>query len=382
MKFVAESIWRDGKNGLRSKSRTVDIKVTKEDLKSRNIMTEIINVDLYSEWSYDGSSTGQATGSDSEIILKPVYVCTDPFRKAPNVFVLCTTYNPNGEPTVTNTRHNAEKIFSQNKNLEPWFAIEQEFFLMKSCQKHPTKKSIKPLGWREDAVEQGQYYCSIGAENAFGRTVAERAYHLILEAGLNASGMNAEVAPGQWEIQIGPSGGLMTCDQLWISRYILERVGELNGVQINYDPKPIDGNWNGSGGHVNYSTKPMREEGGYPIIIDAIEKLEKNHLKHMKVYGEGNEKRMSGKHETSSYNNFTWGVANRGASIRIPRNTEKDGKGYLEDRRPSANLDPYLVTSIIFETTTEGLSSVLPESEPESKILDEVLHEVLQEVLE
>ena len=351
MKFVAEYIWLDGKNNLRAKSRTVNISVTQQELQKRDIMKEILDVSLYKDWSYDGSSTWQAVGSDSEIIIKPAAVFSDPFRKAPNVLVLCDTYYPNGEPLPNNHRHAAKKIFEKKPEEKPWYGIEQEFFLMKSCKHCPTKPSVNPLGWSKEALPQGQYYCSVGANNAFGRKICEQAYHLCLESGVNASGMNAEVAPGQWEIQVGPCEGLDAGDHLLICRYILARVGEIHGVQINYHPKPLEGDWNGTGCHVNYSTVSMREEGGYEKILEAIKKLESKHMEHMAIYGLDNNQRMSGKHETSSYETFSYGVANRGASIRIPRETEREGKGYLEDRRPGGNIDPYQVTSKLFETT-------------------------------
>ena len=354
MKFVAEYIWLGGKNELRSKSKTMNIPVTQEEVGKRDIMKEILSVSLYEDWNYDGSSTFQMSGKDSEVIIKPVAVYLDPFRKAPNVFVLCDTYYPDDKPMPSNHRYEANKIFNQKQELVPMYGLEQEFFLMRTSKKmHPTQISTKPLGWKKENTEpQGQYYCSSGSNNAFGRDIAEQAYHLCLEANLTVSGMNAEVAPGQWEIQIGPCVGINAGDQMVVARYILNRVAELHNVQVNLEPKPVKGDWNGSGCHVNFSTKSMRDSGGIKVIMEAIEKLSKVHEEHMKVYGTGNEERMTGEHETAKYDEFTYGVANRGASVRIPRTTEKNGKGYFEDRRPSSNMDPYLVTSKIFETTS------------------------------
>merc|ERR1712003_76136 len=119
-------------------------------------------------------------------------------------------------------------------------------------------------------------------------------------------------------------------------------------------------------GHTNVSTKAMREDGGLEVIKKAIYKLGAKHEEHIAVYGEGNELRLTGKFETASINDFSYGVANRGASIRIGRDTEAEGKGYFEDRRPSSNCDPYLVTGKIMETIMEDVEV------PEIKPLDRV----------
>ena len=160
-----------------------------------------------------------------------------------------------------------------------------------------------------------------------------------------------EVAPGQSELQIRDVG-INAADGLIVLRYILSRTAEEYGYDIDYSAKPVKGDWNGSGCHVNYSTLPMRENGGYQYIISAIERLEKKHKEHLKVYGNDNHQRLTGLHETSSMERFTYGVGNRGASVRIPTETFENKKGYFEDRRPSASMDPYLVTSIIYQTTT------------------------------
>ena len=358
MKIIAEYIWIDGNGGLRSKTRTCDIKQSSRTYFSGNIENvDYLNHNIYKYWNYDGSSTNQADGTDSEVIIKPVRVCKDPFRKNNDyscTLVLCEAYYPDGRPVATNTRAKAKNIFDKYEELKPWYGIEQEFFIMESIS-IPSKISNQPVGIKsiDIAEPQGQYYCSIGSKNTFGRLVAEEAYQKALYAGIQCSGMNAEVAPSQWEIQVGPCLGIDAADQLVLLRYILERVSECHNVQINFDPKPISGDWNGSGCHTNFSTTQMRHDGGYDYILRAIKKLELNHLDHMKVYGKNNKLRMTGKHETASYETFTYGVANRGSSIRIPRDTEKNKKGYFEDRRPASNMDPYLVTSMILQTIAE-----------------------------
>tara|TARA_Y100000389_G_scaffold19137_1_gene16595 strand:+ start:2540 stop:3598 length:1059 start_codon:yes stop_codon:yes gene_type:complete len=350
MKILAEYIWLGDNDEFRSKTRTVDSSISREELVKNNLVHELLDPKKYDEWNYDGSSTCQAEGNDSEVMLRPVAVYMDPFRKAPNVMVLCETYRPDGTPLDNNHRRHALHLFNKNKASEPWYGIEQEFYLMDNGGQYRSGESSKSLGF-EHADKQGQYYCSVGSNNAFGRQVAERAYLASLDAGLNISGMNAEVGPGQWEIQVGPCVGIDAGDQVMMLRYLLQRVGELCGVQVSIHPKPLKGDWNGSGCHTNYSTKEMREKGGMSVIRDAIKKLEKKHKEHMDVYGSDNDQRMTGLHETASYDEFSFGVANRGASIRIPRATEKENKGYFEDRRPSSNMNPYLVTSKLFETT-------------------------------
>jgi glutamine synthetase len=336
MSIIAEYIWLDRNKCVRSKARTFP--GTKDPL-------------LFPKWSYDGSSTGQASGHDSEIMIIPRAIFDCPFREGNHKFVICDTYDNEGNPTESNTRLDASKIFSDPicKEQQPWFGLEQEYFLM-------NLDTGRPLGWPETGVPeaQGKYYCGVGAGKVFGRNIVDRHYKLCLAAGIQISGINAEVAPGQWEFQVGPVMGICAGDHMIAARYILERVAEEAGVDVEYDPKPISGNWNGSGCHANFSTKYMREgtddKTGLDWINEGIERLSHKHEEHMAVYGSGNERRMTGGHETSSYDTFSSSVAGRGSSIRIPRHVNEEKKGYFEDRRPSSNCDPYSVTSKICET--------------------------------
>jgi len=335
-KCQAEYVWIDGSGNLRSKGRTLDsVPQTVGDLP---------------KWNYDGSSTGQAPGEKSEVIIKPQAMYPDPFRQKPNVIVMCDCYDAEGNPLPTNTRYNCAQVMDKATDLVPWFGIEQEYFLMK------TSGDKRPMGFPQGGfpAPQGQYYCAVGVSNVFGRDVAEAHWRACVYAGLKISGINAEVAPGQWEFQIGPATGMEAGDMMYMARYMLGRVCELANCDFSLDPKPVKGDWNGSGCHTNYSTKPMREEGGYQKhIVPALEKLKAKHKEHIDLYGEGNEQRLTGKHETASIDKFTYGVGSRGCSARIGNDVVKEGKGYFEDRRPASNMCPYLVSMMMVSTTAD-----------------------------
>jgi len=328
--IIAEYVWIDASNGVRSKSRTITKKV--ESVK-----------DL-PEWNFDGSSTGQAPGDNSDVYLRPVAYYPDPFRLGDNILVMCETYMSDGKPNAYNFRHDAAVVMEKHAKEEFWFGLEQEYTLLDF--------EGWPYGWPKNGfpAPQGPYYCGVGTGKVFCRDIVEAHYKACLYANINISGTNAEVMPAQWEYQIGPCEGIALGDQLWMSRFILHRVAEEFGAKITFAPKPIPGDWNGAGLHSNVSTKAMREEGGMAAIEKAMEALAGRHKEHMKVYGEGNEARMTGAHETASYDKFTWGVANRGSSVRVNRQCAEEGKGYFEDRRPASNADPYQITGMLVET--------------------------------
>ena len=336
-----EYIWLDGNNQLRSKTRVL-----------MNTPKEVSIKDI-PEWNYDGSSTLQASNHESEVILRPRRMFKSPFQNT-SVLVLCDTHLPNGDPHPTNARYKANTIFNKKRQANPWFGLEQEYFIM-------NPKTKEPLGYSTDLPKDYiDYYCSVGTNKAYGRNIANEHFMCCLTAGVILSGMNAEVAPGQWEYQVGPCEGIEAGDHLWISRYILERVVEKYSAQVSYHPKVVKENCNGSGCHMNFSTLEMREgtptKSGLDFIHEAMTKLEENHDEHMAVYGEDNEERMTGENETSDFEKFSWGVGSRTTSVRIPNETDKLKKGYFEDRRPAANVEPYAATSIMFETTVLGES--------------------------
>jgi len=349
-KILAEYVWVDAKGECRSKTRTLPVARGE-------------SVDKLPRWNFDGSSTDQAPGDDSEVILRPCRIFKDPFRPrddgVSNILVMCDTYTPAGEALPSNTRAFAAAAFDGKEDEEVWFGLEQEFTLFNLDQ-------VTPLGWPKGGVPnrpQGPYYCSAGPENSFGRAVTDAMYRCCLYAGIEISGTNGEVMPGQQEYQVGPCVGIDAGDQLFMSRYILQRVCEEFQVYCTLHPKPIvEGDWNGAGMHTNVSTKTMREAGGIEAIKQAIYKLGAKHDEHIAIYGEGNELRLTGAFETASIESFSYGVANRGASVRIGRDTEAEGCGYFEDRRPSSNADPYLVTGKIMSTIMEDVE--VPEIAP------------------
>jgi len=328
-------VWIDGTGeGLRAKTRTEkDEPKTPEELPI---------------WNFDGSSTYQAEGSNSDIYLYPVALFPDPFRVGKNKLVLCETYKYNKKPTESNRRHTCKQVMDSAKDQKPWFGIEQEYTMF-DTDNHP-------LGWPKQGFPrpQGPFYCGVGADRVYGRDVLEAHYRAMLYANINVSGTNAEVMPAQWEFQVGPCEGIDMGDELWMARFLLHRVAEDFNVVVSLDPKPIKGDWNGAGAHCNFSTKAMRENNGLKAIEEAIEKMSKQHARHIKAYdpkeGKDNERRLTGMHETSSIHDFSAGIANRGCSIRIPRSVAESGKGYLEDRRPASNCDPYSVTEAVVRT--------------------------------
>lgn len=354
MKIKQEYIWLDGSEPQQLRSKT---KIVQSETSLDN------NPEHYSMWSFDGSSTLQAKagkGENTDCLLKPVFVVDDPFRGTPNKLVLCEVLNPDGTPHKTNNRRKllqtVESIGVSNlsKNDSPWFGWEQEYTLTHKPHMPFGEGIGLPLGFGTDPSKgprpQGDYYCGIGADTVIGRDIVEEHMNKCIEVGIDISGINAEVLLGQWEYQIGPVTPLDGSDQLWMSRYILERVAEKHNVNVSLHPKPLKGDWNGTGCHVNFSTKEMRQEGGLDLINETMLKLESNHMEHIEVYGLHNEQRLTGAHETSGINEFSFGYSTRDTSIRIPAQAQVDGCGYFEDRRPASNCDPYLVSDRMLMT--------------------------------
>ncbi len=328
-KYQAEYIWIDGTEPtakLRSKTRVLDVG------------------DEPPIWGFDGSSTNQAPGEESDCVLRPVLSVPDPIRKGPNVLVMAEVLLTDMSPHPSNTRAACAAMAEKYADSDTWFGIEQEYTLFKGS---------RPLGFPDNGfpAPQGGYYCGVGADEVFGHPLVEKHMTACIDAELAISGINAEVMPGQWEFQIGPVPAPAAADHLWLARWLLYRLGEEYGISATLDPKPVPGDWNGAGAHTNFSTKAMRES--YEPCVAAAEALGRRADLHIANYGHRIEERLTGLHETARYDEYFYGVSDRGASVRIPWQVEKDGKGYIEDRRPNANCDPYVVTRLIMETIHE-----------------------------
>jgi glutamine synthetase len=276
-------------------------------------------------------------------VLRPVWTCPDPLRGPDDKLVMCEVELTDYTPHPTNTRARLREVVALYGDQEPMFGIEQEYTFFKEG---------RPLGWPALGypAPQGPYYCGVGGDKMPGREIVELHTAACIDAGISIEGTNAEVMMGQWEFQLGVLSPLDMGDQLWVARWLLFRIAEDFGVFATLEPKPILGDWNGAGAHTNFSTKAMREDGGWDAIIAGCEAIGKRIDEHIAVYGVGIESRLTGAHETAHYTKFSYGTSDRGASIRIPWKVAKDKKGWLEDRRPNANMDPYQVTAVMVET--------------------------------
>ncbi len=346
MAIIAEYIWTDGfepTRTLRSKTKIIpeldaDADITVADLP---------------EWQFDGSSTNQAEGDSSDCLLRPMFMVPDPIRAEAGLIgylVLCEVFNADGTPHNSNTRAKLRAVLDAGgEAAEGWFGYEQEYTLYEGS---------RPLGFpseRRFPAAQGPYYCGVGADEVYGRELVEAHLEACLLAGISIVGINAEVMPGQWEYQIGGpnAGALESSDHLWLSRWLLYRLGEEIGISATLDPKPVPGDWNGAGMHTNFSTRAMREPGGISAIHAAADKMGEHIEAHLAAYGAGYEMRLTGHHETCRYDEYKWGVSDRTASVRIPAMVAKNECGYLEDRRPNANADPYEVAAVLLKTTLD-----------------------------
>lgn len=348
MLIQATYIWMDGAiptQKLRCKMRVIHLDETQS-----------VSLDLFPDWGFDGSSTNQAVGNNSDLVLKPVSIIENPLSDNQDYLVLCEVYNTNGKPHKSNTRAKLRQALENAGNKEDfWLGFEQEYTFF---------EGDRPLGWPSHGfpAPQGPFYCGVGADEVFGRDIVEEHTLACIDAGLMIFGTNAEVMPGQWEFQIGYRGidtetanPLTVADHVWFARWLLYRIAEEYKVTVKLHPKPMPGNWNGAGQHTNVSTASMRDpKTGRKAMAKAIEALRKTHLEHIKEYGALLETRLTGLHETAPIDQFSSGVSDRGTSIRIPPTVEKNGYGYIEDRRPGSNADPYRIATCLVRTISQG----------------------------
>jgi glutamine synthetase len=333
-KYKLEYIWLDGYTPTPSLRGKTQIKE----------FDKFPTLDQLPLWGFDGSSTMQAEGHSSDCVLKPVAVYPDAAREN-GALVMCEVMMPDGK-----TPHASNKRATILDDEGAWFGFEQEYFFYKDG---------RPLGFPSDGypAPQGPYYTGVGYSNvgSVARKIVEEHLNLCLAAGINHEGINAEVAKGQWEFQIFGKGSKTAADQMWMARYLMLRLTESYGIDIEFHCKPLgDTDWNGSGMHANFSTRYMREVGGKEYFESLMKAFDKNLMDHIAVYGPDNDKRLTGKHETAPWNKFSYGVADRGASIRVPHSFVNNGyKGYLEDRRPNSQGDPYQIASQILKTISE-----------------------------
>ncbi|MES2503606.1 MAG: glutamine synthetase beta-grasp domain-containing protein [Myxococcota bacterium] len=343
-----EYIWIDGakpSQGLRCKTRILDFGDSRP------------NLSLFPVWGYDGSSTNQSTGHFSDLVLKPVNFVKDPIRGDGHYLVLCEVFNVDGTPHESNTRAKLREEMQRGApDEDAWIGFEQEYTMYEPDGRRPYK-------WPEhkEPEPQGPYYCSVGADRAWGRSLSEGHAGACVMAGLAIYGTNAEVMPSQWEFQIGYRGvksesadPLTISDHLWLARWLLHRIGEDIGISVSLSQKPMKGDWNGAGMHTNFSTRAMRDEKtGWGEITKLVEGLSTHHKEHIAEYGAGLEERLTGHHETCDINTFKMGECDRGASIRIPEPVVQKRCGYIEDRRPGANADPYRISTRLLKTLHE-----------------------------
>ena len=332
MKTILEYVWLGANNELRSKTKVVSGNI--------NFIKDV------PQWSFDGSSTGQAPGDNSDCILNPVKLYPNPFQD--DYLVMCEVL-VNGSKNFYLAHDTNKRSQIHGDSQTYWFGFEQEYVIWKDGS---------PIGFPSGGKTpkpQGSYYCGVGSENVAGRDFVDEHMQACLHAELDIKGTNAEVMIGQWEYQLFGHGAKESADDLWMSRYILERLAEQYEYDINYHPKPVKGDWNGSGLHTNFSIASMRNMNtNMGTFYDIIDKLEKRHNEHIAVYGKDNDQRLTGLHETQSIDKFTYGESDRGSSIRIPVQVIESGytEGYLEDRRPAANANPYEITKAIIDTIT------------------------------
>ena len=358
-----EYVWLDGNSPTNLRSKTKYEMFEFGEQESPAGLDEIFA--QIPEWSFDGSSTNQAETESSDLLIRPVRMYPNPLensREIVSYIVLFEFFDTYGSPHKTNTRYQLrEYLHNLEEDPELFVGVEQEYLIMDVLSDWPSA-----WGWDSEENkgkfpnEKDSYYCGVGAKSVNHKWLADTHASMCQRVNIKYGGSNAEVLKSQWEYQVGPTDPLSCADSLWLSRYILQRIAESRGLGINYQPKPIEGDWNGSGAHINFSTNTMRESGDKEYFDLVCETLKENHKKDMKSYGDdNNKKRLTGKNETSKHDKFTYGESDRSVSVRIPISTVRNWKGHVEDRRPSADMDPYQAFFALSKTLSKVEDKVL-----------------------
>lgn len=338
-KIIAEYVWLDNNNGIRSKIRVLPMDTIKDG-----------QIPL---WNFDGSVIGQETNSTSEMVIRPVQTFNHPFFDN-GIIVMCDVHMllDNGElkAHISNTRAKHNSMFENHSNQEPLYSLEQEYYILE-------RGDNAPYGIVPNRRNVARYYCGNQYNLMPGRRIAEAHLQACLQAGLAVSGIHAEVGPSQWEYVIGPVIGLEAADQLWVSRFLLYRIAEKSGVDISFHPKPLGEDLPGNGCHINFSTAGTRGDNGIEEIERILGNLKSTHDLYISHCGEDTTKRLTGDHETSRSQTFSWNVAGRDSSIRIPKDTAINKQGYFEDRRPSGNMDPYVLCGYLFAAVVKNIEN-------------------------
>ncbi|GJQ88142.1 hypothetical protein Trydic_g13147 [Trypoxylus dichotomus] len=330
-----EYVWIDGTGEhLRSKARTLEYIPD--------------NHKEVPPWGCDSNASMLPVPKETDVLLVPVAMYNDPFRRSNNKLVLCDTYEFDGKPLPTNNRKSCCEALNKVCDQEIMWGLEQQYMVMDMDE--------RPYGWPvclgEPRRHKG-YYCAVGGDKVFARELSESHYRACLYAGVQIASTHPDAVPGQWEFQIGVSPGIKGPDDLWMARYILARISEEYGLYTCLHPKRFD-NMPGCSCHVNFSTKVTRKDNGLSTLEGYMQKLSKRHEEHLRKYdpygGQQNKLRLTGKDGTSAVDNFTSGVGDKSLSVRITKETETKKKGYIEDRRPASNSDPYAVCDMVVRT--------------------------------